>query len=56
MMYRLNFAATYDRRSENLLRRNPLLLCYTFVVFAAPQVRLLFVEAANIVLTHMAAY
>lgn len=33
-----------------MLRRNRRPMCYTFRVFAAPQVRLLFVEAANSVL------
>ena len=33
-----------------MLRRNQRPMCYTFRVFAAPQVRLLFVEAANSVL------
>ncbi|WP_426053728.1 DUF2889 domain-containing protein [Janthinobacterium sp. PSPC2-1] len=33
-----------------MLRRNLRAMCYTFRVFAAPQVRLLFVEAANGVL------
>lgn len=33
-----------------MLRRNRGAMCYTFRVFAAPQVRLLFVEAANGVL------
>lgn len=37
-------------RIERMLRRNRRAMCYTFRVFAAPQVRLLFVEAANGVL------